>query len=199
MSGKKPPPGEHTYASLKPDHAPHGDDEDEDDEDDEEEEYDPSHDDDEDNSDFDGHEGDDAEGNSNQGESHLIEDDEDGKKPAAAPLHESATSNGGDVAAETELAGSSLKSPPDGVATAKSTSAARAAASASNESDEEDDEEDFDDGVDNEELLALHQDAGLPLESLRKRYRDGAPSQESNQKLPAKKGKSDDDDDDYGF
>ena len=90
------------------------------------------------------------------------------------------------------------------VATGASASAAKpvaaAAARVANDDDDDgDDDDDADDGVDYEELIALHADAGLPVEALRKRYR----GEKGDDSTPSKKGKpmpkSDDDDDDYGF
>jgi len=72
-----------------------------------------------------------------------------------------------------------------------------AAAAAANAESEEDDE-DADDEVDYEELIALHEDAGLSVDALQKKYR---PREEPVNSMPSKKGKtqSEEDDDDYGF
>ena len=78
-------------------------------------------------------------------------------------------------------------------------STAAAAVARKRGADDDDDEDDeADDQVDYEELIALHEEAGLPVDQLRKRLAeqqdggDGAPDK--------KKGKpADDEDDDYGF
>jgi hypothetical protein len=88
--------------------------------------------------------------------------------------------------------------------------AAAAASAAAHRVDDDDEDEDYDDAddeVDYEELIALHEDAGLPVDTLRKRYHSGAATvedQEDNGKKKAKptpkSGYDDDDDDsDYGF
>jgi hypothetical protein len=94
-------------------------------------------------------------------------------------------------------------------AAAASKPAAAAAAHRVDDDDEDDEDEDYDDAddeVDYEELIALHEDAGLPVDALRKRYHSGAAvqEQEDNGKKKAKPtpkstGDDDDDDDDYGF
>jgi hypothetical protein len=96
-------------------------------------------------------------------------------------------------------------------AAASSKPAAAAAASAhrvddDDEDDEDEDYDDADDEVDYEELIALHEDAGLPVDALRKRYHSGAvQEQQDNEKKKAKptpkscEDDDDDDDDDYGF
>jgi hypothetical protein len=86
---------------------------------------------------------------------------------------------------------------------------AAAAAAHRVDDDDEDEDEDYDDAddeVDYEELIALHEDAGLPVDTLRKRYHSGAATieeQEDNGKKKAKptpkSGDDDDDDSDYGF
>lgn len=75
--------------------------------------------------------------------------------------------------------------------------AAAAAASASGGYDDDDIEEDADEGVDFDELIALHEDAGMSVDQLKKRYRPG----DNRKTAPApKKAKTDDsDDDDIGF
>jgi hypothetical protein len=95
-----------------------------------------------------------------------------------------------------------------GAAGAASKPAAAAAAAHRVDDDDEDEDEDYDDAddeVDYEELIALHEDAGLPVDALRKRYHSGAAieEQEDNGKKKAKptlkSGDDDDDDSDYGF
>lgn len=72
-----------------------------------------------------------------------------------------------------------------------------AAAAASGGYDDDDVEEDADEGVDFNELIALHEDAGMSVDQLKKRYRSG----DNRKAAPApKKVKTDDsDDDDIGF
>jgi hypothetical protein len=92
---------------------------------------------------------------------------------------------------------------------AASKPAAAAAAAHRVDDDDDDEDEDYDDAddeVDYEELIALHEDAGLPVDALRKRYHSGAATveEEDNGKKKAKptpkSGDDDDDDDsDYGF
>jgi hypothetical protein len=80
-----------------------------------------------------------------------------------------------------------------------------AATAAARVDNEDDDEEDADDAVDYDELIALHEDAGLSVDDLQKRYRG---KDDNTSASPSKKGKpapkdydedDDDDDDDYGF
>ena len=63
----------------------------------------------------------------------------------------------------------------------------------------DDDDEEADDGVDYDELIALHEDAGLPVEALRKRYRENGGEEEAEPKKGKATEVEDDDDDDYGF
>jgi len=80
-------------------------------------------------------------------------------------------------------------------ATTPPVAAAAAAAAAPNGNSEDEDGDDDAAAVDYDELIALHEDAGLSVDALRKRYRD-EPEDE-----PKKKGKStpEDDDDDVEF
>ena len=74
--------------------------------------------------------------------------------------------------------------------------AAAAAVSAAAVPADDDVENDVDEGVDYDELIALHQDAGMPVADLKKRYAAGA----ATKPPPAKRGKSaDDSDEEYGF
>ena len=87
--------------------------------------------------------------------------------------------------------------------------AASAARIATEEDDDEDEdyaEDDYEEGVDYNELIALHEDAGLSVDALQKRYRGRDDAEEEEEgKPPAKMSKKppppadDDDDDDYGF
>jgi hypothetical protein len=95
-----------------------------------------------------------------------------------------------------------------GSAAAASKPAAASAHRVDDDDDEDEDYDDADDEVDYEELIALHEDAGLPVDALRKRYHSGAggvvQEQEDSGKKKAKptpKSTDDDDDDDdeYGF
>ena len=82
--------------------------------------------------------------------------------------------------------------------------AAAASASAAAVSDD-DDIDDVDEGVDYNELIALHEDAGMPVGELRKRVRRGADTDEASTKKPKctppdeEEDDDDDDDDDIGF
>jgi hypothetical protein len=98
---------------------------------------------------------------------------------------------------------------PAAVTTAATSPAAAVGSTAKDSSDE--DFDDADDEVDYDELIALHEDAGLSVDDLRKRYHEGdggtttteSPSKRSRQ--PAAQFSSsqpendDDDDDDFGF
>lgn len=72
---------------------------------------------------------------------------------------------------------------------------------------DEDDDDDADEGLDYDELIALHEDAGMSVEDLRKRYHSAAAEtgndDDNDAKPAAKKAKtkedSDDDDEEYGF
>jgi hypothetical protein len=97
-----------------------------------------------------------------------------------------------------------------GAAAASKPPAAAAAAAHRVDDDDEDEDEDYDDAddeVDYEELIALHEDAGLPVDALRKRYHSGANTVEEQEDNGKKKAKptpksgddEDDDDSDYGF
>ena len=159
------------------------------------------------------------------------EDDDDGKQPS---FHyqvygrqvdaEDSNNNGGEI-----LEFKGCYHPGDGKSVAllcqarmitvskPATAVAAATAAAAGHKDEgedDDDEDDADENVDYDELIALHEDAGLSVDALRKRYRDngdttGAPAVTEAASAgaadasgkPAKKGKSsqDDDDDEYGF
>ncbi|GAX25391.1 hypothetical protein FisN_5Lh489 [Fistulifera solaris] len=68
------------------------------------------------------------------------------------------------------------------------------------ENEVEDDDDEVDDGVDYDELIALHEDAGLSVEELRRKYRTGE-SAEPPSKRPKtqEKDQDDDDDEDYCF
>ena len=90
--------------------------------------------------------------------------------------------------------------PPPPPPVAAAAAAAAAAACLPDEDDEDDDFDDADDQVDYEELIALHEDAGLPVDALRKRYRgDTEGASESLPKKKAARKEDEDDDDDYGF
>lgn len=85
-------------------------------------------------------------------------------------------------------------------------SAAAAPVAAARVDNEDEDEDEADDGVDYEELIALHEDAGLTVEDLQKKYRSSRSTSESS---PSKRQKTleeakhepseDDDGDDYCF
>jgi len=83
--------------------------------------------------------------------------------------------------------------------------AAAAAAHRVDDDDDDDDDDDADSEVDMEELIALHEDAGLPVDALRKRYHNGGDNghdddgEGKKRAKPAPKVDDDDDDDDYGF
>jgi hypothetical protein len=65
-------------------------------------------------------------------------------------------------------------------------------------SNEDDDDDDADEEVDYNELIALHQDAGLSVADLRKRYHGGTPDEDQGEtKKP--KIQEDESDDEYGF
>jgi hypothetical protein len=85
-----------------------------------------------------------------------------------------------------------LRSNEPSAAAAAAPPAAAAAASRG----DDDDDDDFDDDVNYNELIALHEDAGLSVDALRKRMQEGG-----SDSKPAKRGKStqDDDDDEDGF
>ena len=99
-----------------------------------------------------------------------------------------------------------LKAPPTAAAAAAvggGTAAPAAVAKAGyNDNDDDDVEADVDEGVDFDELLALRQDAGVPVAEVRKRY---ATRGSTAKPPPAKRGKSDsnnnsnDSDEEYGF
>jgi hypothetical protein len=78
--------------------------------------------------------------------------------------------------------------------------AATPVAAARVDNEVEDDDDEADDGVDYDELIALHEDAGLSVEELRRKYRT-AESAESPSKRPKtqEKEQDDDDDEDYCF
>jgi hypothetical protein len=77
----------------------------------------------------------------------------------------------------------------------KKSPAAAAAVAASNQ---DDDDDDADEEVDYDELIALHQDAGLSVADLRKRYHGGTPDEDQGgTKKP--KIQEDESDDEYGF
>jgi hypothetical protein len=96
-------------------------------------------------------------------------------------------------------------------ASAAASKPAAAAASAHRVDDDDDEDEDYDDAdeeVDYDELIALHEDAGMPVDALRKRYHSGAAKEEQEDSgkkkakpTPTPKSADDDDDDDdeYGF
>lgn len=64
--------------------------------------------------------------------------------------------------------------------------------------DEDDDDDEGDDDVDHDELIALHEDANMSVEALRKRYQSNG--EEDTMGSAKKRAKpTDDDDDDYGF
>ena len=95
-----------------------------------------------------------------------------------------------------------VKSTPSVATVATGKPAAAAAAARVDTTDDDDDDEGE---VDYEELIALHEDAGLSVDALRKRYRGGQGAIEESSS-PVKRGKpmpddddDDDDDDDYGF
>jgi hypothetical protein len=99
-----------------------------------------------------------------------------------------------------------------GAVTASAAAPAAAAAARKrgrNDDDEDDDSVDGNKGVEYQELIDLHDDAGLSTEELRRRYYGAAAAAatangDEDAKQPAKKGRQDkddddDDDDDYGF
>jgi len=88
-----------------------------------------------------------------------------------------------------------------GVAAARP-AAAVASARTDKDDEDEDDLNEADGQVDYDELIALHEDAGLSVDALRKRYRgptEGADESPPKKKAASKEDDDDDDDDDYGF
>jgi hypothetical protein len=70
--------------------------------------------------------------------------------------------------------------------------------------DDDDEDVDVDEGVDYNELIALHEDAGMPMGEVRKRFRSGTAAAAAANQEDAKRTKTvsdddDDDDDDIGF
>ena len=85
-------------------------------------------------------------------------------------------------------------------ALAAAAAAKPAPAAAARVDNDEDEDDNDDDGVDYEELIALHEDAGMSVADLKKRYQ--GQESEKVEASPQKKGKfmpDDDDDSDYGF
>lgn len=80
-----------------------------------------------------------------------------------------------------------------------------------NEDDDDDEDEEYEEEVDYNELIALHEDAGMSVDALQKRYRgsgadgggaddiDEGRSKRSKKPPPRSSSGEDDDDDDYGF
>jgi len=64
---------------------------------------------------------------------------------------------------------------------------------------EDDDDGDFMGKVDYNELIALHEDAGLPVQEVRKRYRNTATKDDAGDNIAIKRTKSNDDDEIDGF
>jgi hypothetical protein len=90
------------------------------------------------------------------------------------------------VASQPAAAAAALEKPP--------------AAAAARVDDTDDDDEEADEQVDYDELIALHEDASLSVDALRKRYRGEPGPEASAQKKRGKQMPNDDDEDeDYGF
>eukprot|EP00543_Licmophora_paradoxa_P015314 CAMPEP_0202462292 /NCGR_PEP_ID=MMETSP1360-20130828/53387_1 /ASSEMBLY_ACC=CAM_ASM_000848 /TAXON_ID=515479 /ORGANISM="Licmophora paradoxa, Strain CCMP2313" /LENGTH=207 /DNA_ID=CAMNT_0049084705 /DNA_START=26 /DNA_END=649 /DNA_ORIENTATION=+ len=94
--------------------------------------------------------------------------------------------------------------PSDPTPTTKATAAAAAAtaaAAASSYDDDDDVEQDVDEDVDFNEVIALHEDAGMSVEQLKKRYRSGESTTGTLKEAPATKKprEEESDDDDIGF
>ena len=131
-------------------------------------------------------------------------DGEDGKKPASVNGETgsvcSVFGRGSDASGAFEFFGTLQPSHKHHVSlecqkrTVTKAPVAAAAAAASNEDDDDDD--DADEGVDYDELIDLHQDAGLSLTELRKRYN---PTAEEEKEPSKKKAKADESDEEYGF
>lgn len=118
--------------------------------------------------------------------------------------HPQGGSNGVNLVCQARYVPSSTTTTATTSAMAKSAPMAVAAARSSNGSDDDDDDyDDPDEGVEMDELIALHEDAGLSVDAImRKRYNEN--ENDASAKPAAKKGKTsadedDDDDDEYGF
>jgi hypothetical protein len=77
--------------------------------------------------------------------------------------------------------------------------AATPVAAARVDNEVEDDDDEADDGVDYDELIALHEDAGLSVEELRRKYRTGESTESPSKRPKTQEKEQDDDDEDYCF
>lgn len=151
------------------------------------------------------------------------DEEEDGKKPAASPSKQASNSlysvfgKGRDSSGAFEFYGQLDPSTAEHhtmklECQKKSVSAAPAAAAAAAAPPpaDDDDEDDADEGMGYDELIALHEDAGMSVEDLRKRYQSGGAADSNDDedaddakpaaKRPRPQEESDDgDDEEYGF
>lgn len=138
------------------------------------------------------------------GKSEAVDDGDDGKRPTIA--YQIFGCEISDAAARFEFRGGFF--PTDGkeikllcqvrmaVDAPVAAAAAPAAVAAGIDDDDDDNIQDADDdGVDYDELIALHADAVLSVDALRKRYRDGAANGDEKAAKKDRAGNDDDDDD----